>query len=206
MKITNIEYQKNNINRVNIYVDNVFSIGIDLELKFKYNLEVGLEVDDEFITRVIQAEESIKAKNHALNLLSYRQRTEKEIRDSLLRKGYNEESINNAVDFCIKYNYIDDKKFAESFLKDKINLNKLGPERIKYELRLKGVDKDIIEDVLYVKYDDQFEMARDLAFKKISSYKNDDRNAQYRKLSGFLQRKGYSYGVISKVLKDVLQD
>ena len=192
MKITNIEYQKNNINRVNIYVDNVFSIGIDLELKFKYNLEVGLEVDDEFITRVIQAEESIKAKNHALNLLSYRQRTEKEIRDSLLRKGYNEESINNAVDFCIKYNYIDDKKFAESFLK--------------YELRLKGVDKDIIEDVLYVKYDDQFEMARDLAFKKISSYKNDDRNAQYRKLSGFLQRKGYSYGVISKVLKDVLQD
>lgn len=206
MKITNIEYQKNNNDRVNIYVDNVFSIGLDLELKIKFNLEVGLEVDDDFITRLIEAEEFNKAKFHALNLLSYRQRTEKEIRDSLSRKGFNEESINKAIDFCIEYNYIDDKKFAQSFSRDKVNLNKLGPERIKYELRIKGVDKDIINEVLHVKYDDQFQMAKDLALKKISSYKNDDRNAQYRKLSGFLQRKGYSYGVISKVLKDILQD
>ena len=60
MRITSIEPQKNK-NRVNIFVDNVFSIGIDEELRFKYGLKVDMEIDDDFIKDILEAEEHLKA-------------------------------------------------------------------------------------------------------------------------------------------------
>lgn len=205
MKITSIEPQKNQ-QRVNIYVDDLFTIGIDLELKYKHKLEVGMEVDDDFIKEVLRAEEQNKVINHALNLLSFRQRSEKEIHTALKRKGYEEFYINNAIDYCRTQSYLDDRAFAKSFIKDKLNINKLGEQRIKYELIKKGVSEEIINDVLVLDRDDQFEAAFKLAEKKLSSYKNDDKNGAYRKLSGFLQRKGYSFEIVSKVVKEILKD
>ena len=94
-------------------------------------------------------------------------------------------------------------EFAKSFMKDKINLNKHGPPRIKYELYRKGVSQEIIEKVLE-EDKNEYTRALELAKKKMSSYKNDDRNAIYRKLGGFLQRRGYSYDCISKILKELV--
>lgn len=205
MKITSIEPQKNK-NRVNIYVDNLFSIGIEEELRFKYKLEIGMEVNDEFIKEILKTEEQNKVTNHALNLLSYRQKSEKEIYHALKRKGFEDSYIENAINYCKEYNYLDDRAFAESFIKDKINLNKYGPERIRYELILKGVSKDIIDELLVIDYDEQYKAAMTIAEKKLKSYEKDDRNSIYRKLSGFLQRKGYPYDIISKVIKEILKN
>ncbi|MBU5257031.1 regulatory protein RecX [Tissierella praeacuta] len=205
MKITSIEPQRNK-NRVNIYVDNIFSIGIDEELRYKYKLEIGMEVNDAFIKEVLEAEERNKVLNHALNLLSYRQRSENEIYTALKRKGFEDSHIEYAMNYCRENRYLDDKDFAQSFIKDKTNLNKLGPKRIRYELILKGISKDIIDELLIVDYEEQYEIAMEIALKKLKSYKNDDYNSIYRKLSGFLQRKGYSYDIISKVVKDILKD
>lgn len=205
MKITSIEPQRNK-NRVNIYVDDLFTIGIDLELKYKHKLEIGMEVDDNFIREVLKAEEQNKVINHALNLLSFRQRSEKEIFTALKRKGYEEFYIENAIDYCRNQKYLDDRAFAKAFIKDKLNINKLGGQRIKFELQKKGVSQEIIDEVLVLDKDDQLEAAFKLAEKKLPSYKNDDRNAVYRKLSGFLQRKGYSFEIVSKVMREVLKD
>lgn len=205
MKITSIEPQRNK-NRVNIYVDDLFTIGIDLELKYKHKLEVGMEVDDDFITEVLKAEEQNKVINHALNLLSFRQRSEKEIFTALKRKGYEEFYIENAIDYCRDQKYLDDRAFAKAFIKDKLNINKLGGQRIKFELQKKGVSQEIIDEVLVLDKDDQLEAAFKLAEKKLPSYRNDDRNAVYRKLSGFLQRKGYPFDIVSKVMREVLKD
>ena len=204
MKITSIEPQRNK-NRVNVYVDDLFTIGIDLELKYKHKLEVGMEVDDNFIKEVLKAEEQNKVTNHALNLLSFRQRSEKEIYTALKRKDYEEVYIEKAIEYCRDQKYLDDRAFAKAFIKDKLNINKLGEQRIKYELQKKGVSQAIIDDVLVLDRDDQFEVAFQLAEKKLPSYRNDDKNAVYRKLSGFLQRKGYSFEIVSKVMREVLK-
>lgn len=204
MKITSIEPQRNK-NRVNVYVDDLFTIGIDLELKYKHKLEVGMEVDDNFIKEVLKAEEQNKVTNHALNLLSFRQRSEKEIYTALKRKDYEEVYIEKAIEYCKNQKYLDDRAFAEAFIKDKLNINKLGEQRIKYELQKKGVSQAIIDDVLVLDRDDQFEAAFQLAEKKLPSYRNDDKNAVYRKLSGFLQRKGYSFEIVSKVMREILK-
>ncbi len=205
MKITSIEPQRNK-KRVNIFVDKLFAIGIDEELRFKYKLEVGMEVDDNFIKEVLKAEEQNKVTNKALNLLSYRQRSEKEIYDALKRNDYEDIYINRAIESCKKHGYINDKAFAEAFTRDKVNLNKHGEHRIRHELMRKGVSENIIDEVLVLDEDEQFQIALKLAEKRLPSYRKDDHNARYRKLSGYLQRRGYSYDIVSKVMNIVLKD
>lgn len=204
MRITKIEPQRFG-NRVNIYIDDKFAIGIDDEIRYKYKLNLDMEVDDDFIKEVLIAEEKNKAINYALKLLSYRPRAEKELSDALKRKGYDEIIIDETINYCKERDYINDREFAESFVRDKINFSKLGPERIRYELKLKGISDDIINKVLKMNKDHQFETAFELGKKRLNLYKNDSYDAKYRKLSGFLQRKGFSYDIISKVVKELLK-
>ena len=70
MRITKIEPQRNR-NRVNIYIDNRFAIGLDDEIRYKYGLEIDMEIDDDFVKEILLAEEKNKAINYALRLLSY---------------------------------------------------------------------------------------------------------------------------------------
>lgn len=204
MKITKIEAQKRKLDRVNIYIDDQFAFGLTDTLRYKYDLSSGKEVTQEFIDDILNAEEQNKVINHALKLLSYRQRSEKEIYDKLKEKGYDLDKIDNAIQYCIERNYINDKVFAETFIRDKMNINKLGSQRIKYELIGKGVSKDIIDQVLTPDYDVELEMAMELALKKMPSYKNDDYNAIYRKLGGYLQRRGYSFDIVRQVMNKVV--
>ncbi len=204
MKITKIEQQKNNKERVNIYIDDKFAFGLMIEIKYKYDLQENMEINEEYIQKVLREEELSKAKDQALKFLTYRQRSEKEIIDKLKKKGFEESIIDNTLNYLKKYKLVDDMEFAKAFMKDKINLNKFGPIRIKHELYKKGIDNNIIEKILE-EDDDEYNRALNLAKKKLPSYKNDDKNAIYRKLGGFLQRKGYSYDCIFKVLKELVQ-
>ncbi|NLY66168.1 MAG: recombination regulator RecX [Tissierellia bacterium] len=203
MKITKIEGQKN-IERVNIYIDREFAFGLTKEIQLKYGLYEGMEIDKRFIEEVLLEEEKLKAKNKALKFLSYRQRSEKEVVDKLKKEGFSQEIIDKTVEFLKGYNLIDDLNFAKNFVMDKSNINKYGPERIKYELYMKGIPESIINKVLK-DYDDEYSVALELARKKINSYKNDNKSAIYRKLGGFLQRRGFSYECILKVLRELVK-
>ncbi len=205
MKVTKITRQ-NKKNRYNIYVDDCFSLGIHEDVLVKCKLSVGMEVTDDFIQDVLMSEEQNKTINYCLNRLSYRQRSEKELRISMQRKEFTADNIDTAIEYCKNHNYINDCEFAKSFVNDKLNLNKYGPERIKYDLILKGIPRDIIDEVLIIDRDEQLDIARELANKKKSSYKNDNKRDVYRKLSSFLQRKGFTYDVISKVVREILAD
>ena len=203
MIITKIEPQKNE-ERVNIYLDGEFAFGLMKEIQYKYGLTEDMNIDKEYIDKVLMAEEQSKANNYALKFLAYRQRSKKEIIDKLAEKGFEDKFIENTLVYLKSYDLVDDLEFAKSFAKDKINLNKQGPQRIKYELYKKGISKEIIEKVLD-EDDNEYNRALELAKKKLPSYKNDDRNAIYRKLGGFLQRRGYSYECVSKVLKELIK-
>lgn len=203
MKITDIEPQRKE-DRVNIYIDNKFAFGLSLELKYSFDLHIDKEIDRSFIEDVLKEEEARKAINAALNFLSYRQRSEKELRTKLYDKGYEENYIERAVSYCKEQNYIDDETFATSFVKDKINLNQFGSHRLERELRLKGISDNIIESVLVEDKKNEYERALKIAQKRYSTYKDDDRIKSYRKLGGFLQRKGFSFEIVNKILKELL--
>lgn len=205
MIITKIEQQKNP-ERVNIYIDEAFAFGLSEEIRFKYSLKEKTDIEQDFIDNILKDEEIKKAFNVALKFLSYKQRSEKEIFDHLTSKEFDENIIYDTLDKCKYYNYIDDVAFATNFIKDKTNLKKLGTNRIKYELRAKGISDNIIEDTLVIDSDVEYEIALSLAEKRIKSYSKDDKYKKYSKLSGYLQRRGYDFQIISKVLKEVIKD
>lgn len=206
MKITKIEVQKKNKDRLNIYLDDDFAFGISLDVFIKYNLKKEQEIDNSFVEEILLEEENNKAINSALKYLSYRQRSIKEVKEHLKRKGYEETIMENTIGFLLEKNYLNDYEFANSFIRDKSYLNKYGINKIKYELINKGVSKEIIEKTLRFDNDEEHSNALALAHKKMRSYKNLDNNSIYRKLGGFLQRKGYRFETVSKVLREVLDE
>jgi len=201
--ITDIEPQKNK-NRVNIYLDDEFAFGLDREISYKYRLYIGQEIEKKFIEKILKTDERNKVINSALGYLSYRQRSQQEVFQKLRSKDYSHEDIEFAINYCIERNYINDIEFARSFIHDKSKLNKYGSVRIKYDLIKKGVDKSIIDQVLQADFEEEYSTALEVAEKKLASYRSDDKNSQYRKLGGFLQRRGYPYDVVSKVLRELL--
>lgn len=87
----------------------------------------------------------INSRDYALHLIEFRDRTEKELREKLVAKGYNEEQIEDTVEFLKSYGYIDDKRYASCFISDAINLKKWGKIRIRAELVRKGIDREIVD-------------------------------------------------------------
>lgn len=206
MKISRIETQKNNKDRLNIYIEDTFAFGISVDVFVKYNLQKGQEIQDDFIEEILLAEENNQAINSAVKYLSYRQRSIKEVNEHLNRKGYEESIIEKTIDYLLEKNYLNDYEFAQSFIRDKSYLNKYGINKIRYELLNKGISKEIVAKTLRFDGDEEYDNAMALAQKKMNSYRGQDRNSIYRKLGGFLQRRGYRYDTVSKVLKEVLDE
>lgn len=206
-EITKIEIQKKNKDRYSIYIDGEYSFGVYENVLIKYGLRKGMKIEEDFLEDVLKKEEQECANNYALRLLNFKMRTSNEIKQRMREKEYSDEVIEKTIDYLYYLNYLDDREYAQKFIKDKSNLKKMGKERIKRELYAKGVDDEIIKEEIenIVDEEDEYETAMELAIKKLeTTYRNDDKNARYRKLGGFLQRRGYSMGMVMKILKEIL--
>lgn len=206
--ITKIEQQKKNIHRYSIFLDEEYSFSVSEDTLINLSLKKGMTIDKEELEKILEQEDMNLCKNYGLKLLGYRARSECEIKDKMLSKGYNEESIKEAIKYLKEFKYIDDEEYAKSYIKDRVNIKKLGYNRIKNELYQKHIDSTIVENTLNEVFNGEDEYRRALALaekKRNTSYKNDDFQAAYRKLGGFLQRKGYSMDIIIKVLNKILK-
>lgn len=207
MIITNIEKQKKNKNRYNIFINNEFAFGLNEDVIVKHSISVGQEITEQYIEDILKSEEKAKAINYAIILLGYRPRSINELKLKMSEKGYESELIDYAIEMLEKYNYLNDYEFGKSFIKDKQSFKKAGKNLLKRELYQKGIDKEIVNQLIIetVNEEDEYERAFALAKKKNDILKSDDINTRYRKLSGLLVRKGYSFDIISKVLNEILK-
>lgn len=87
-------------------------------------------------------------RNYALKLITFRDRTEKELRDKLREKGYDENTIEDEIVFLKDYGYIDDGRYAKSFTNDAISIKKWGRIRVYNELLKRGIDRETIAAAL----------------------------------------------------------
>ncbi|MPQ42970.1 recombination regulator RecX [Clostridium tarantellae] len=201
-KITNIEMQKRNKNRVNVYIDEDFAFACDLEIVYKQGLKKDLPIDLLKIKEIVYRDEIIKCKNSALKTLEKSYKTEKEMKEKLLLKGYSEEIILQAFISLKEYNLINDKKFVEMYIKDKGKIQ--GRNKIKYNLIKKGINEELINENLN-KLDEvnEKEIALNLAKKKydILVKRESDKFKLSQKLNRFLIGKGYSYDCTKEIIK-----
>jgi regulatory protein len=205
-RITKVEYQKKNKDRVNIYLDGNFEFGIDLSIMIKYSLSQDMELDDEFIKEIIIAEDNAKAYNYAISILSRSAKSEKELRIKMTYKGYESELINITMNKLKTNKLIDDNDYSDRFIYDKINYSKYGKRKLKEALYNKGIDRKIIEEKLsLISEDEEYIRAYELGEKKLKSLIKEDNKKKYIKLSNFLIGKGFNYETVKKVVTKLLK-
>lgn len=203
-KITKIETGKRNKERVNVYIDDEYAFSINMELVYKFGLKVNEEVDKEKLIEISKSENLSKCKESALRTIERSYKTEKEIRDKLLSKEFDSETIDSTIDFLIEYGFIDDSKFVSMYIKDRIRTQ--GRNKIRYSLISKGVNKLLIEEAFStLDRDDEMERAIILCEKKylnISKREDDDFKIK-NKLTRYLLGRGYDYDIAKEVIKEV---
>lgn len=141
---------------------------------------------------------TLSSKEAAIQLLSRRDHGEYELYQKLAQKGYSEEDIQQAVNFCLDHNYLDDLRYAKSQIRQHVYKGH-GERRIKQELNQKRVAESVIERALKEEPQDWFELAKQAADKKFKGTKAKDQK-EYAKQVRFLQYRGYSFEQISYAL------
>lgn len=204
-KITKIEIQKRNKERVNLFLDGEYAFSISAELVYKEGLKVNSEINEEKIKSIAESENYIKCKESALRMIERNFKTEKEVKDKLKLKGYDDDSIENSVRFLKEYNFVNDRAYTKAFINDK--LKTMGSQKIKYSLIQKGIAKEVIEEELSdLNKENEKSVALNIAKKKLSAIKNKE-NDKYKisgKLYRFLISKGYESNIINDIVKEVM--
>lgn len=202
-RITKIETQKRNSKRKSIYLDGEFAFGIDEELFFKFGLYEGNEINAEEIQTIIQAEEKKITRDRALRFLSYRARSEKEMRDKLADTGTHNATIDEIVENLKSAKLIDDRQFAMAFVHDKMTLKPVGPLLIKTELRKHKISDEIIEAAVEEAFREETpnSIAMKLLKKRYQSQKNKDWLKVRKRLSDFLARRGFPWDIIYETMQ-----
>lgn len=203
-KITNIEEQKRNKERVNIYVDNDYAFSLSKEVLLKEKIKVNDIIDMEKMKKISKEDNFMKCKNSALRIIERTIKTEKEIREKLISKEYDEESINRSIDFLKEYNFLNDENYARMYVRDKSKGQ--GKNKIKYSLIRKGLDEEVIlEELSKIDEEEEENTAYEMALRKYNIIKKreSDNYKLSQKLYRFLISKGYGYDVASKVIKKI---
>jgi regulatory protein len=204
-KISRITTQKKSKQRYNIYLvegnGDTYGFSVDEAILVEFGLRKGLELEETTIEQLIRQDTIQKSYLLAINYLSYRMRSRKEMNDYLIQKDVEEEHITIIMERLTKEGLLNDRQFAEAFTLTRMNTSSKGPLLVKRELMEKGVSAIIAEDVvtLYT-YDTQFEKAMKWANKKLGTSKKDSYKKQLQQLRMTLVQKGFESPVISEVI------
>jgi regulatory protein len=204
--ITKIEEQKRNKDRVNIYIDDEYAFSLSRETLIKEGIKVKDKVNLDKINKSAKEDNYLKCKNAALRMVERTYKTEKEIQEKLITKGYDIETVNRTIGFLKEYNLLNDENYARMYVKDKSKAQ--GKSKIKYNLLKRGIeDKLIEEEISKIDCEEEENIAYGLAAKKyyILEKRETDNYKLSQKLYRFLISKGYSYDLSSRVIKKLLK-
>ncbi|HIG53635.1 MAG TPA: regulatory protein RecX [Candidatus Latescibacteria bacterium] len=148
-----------------------------------------------------------KAKDAAYNYLSYRARSVKEVRDKLAQKEFAEETIEQAVNDLQRQKLLNDREFARRFVEARLGRAN-GSRKLAQELRRKGIETEIIDEVLgeFAATLDSEERAIGLLGKQAWRYRGLERDKAKRRMLGFLARRGYDAQMARSAVDKVWQE
>ena len=199
--ITAIRVQKHDPGRLNIELDGEFAFG--LSRMTAAWLKVGDKISESKAAALQKSDASEAAYQKATRLLDYRPRTEMEIRQKLQQKGFEAEEIESVVRRLKNANLVADEQFARMWIENRNESHPRSRRMIRYELRNKGISEQIIDNALT-----ESEQDSELAMKAASRYarrlNSVDRQAFQKRLSAYLARRGFSYGTIAPVVRDLI--
>lgn len=168
-------------------------------------LKVGSTLSDEQIEQLGRIDQYVRGKEKALRLLSIRPRTRFEIRKALDGIGVIQAIREGIVSELVEQGILDDVRFAREYVRARMQSKHLGPHRLRFDLGKLGVGETIVESVLGEEFSahTQDELAWDVVRKKLGARGANE--ADIRRLSGLLRRKGMDYEVINRIMYELLE-
>ncbi len=203
--ITDIKPQKNK-KRFNIYLDGQFAFGLSVEARLKAGLKIDQEISSQKVEELIKEDEFLKFYDRALNFLSYRPRSEKELQDWFKKKKVGSETQKLIEKKLNRLGYLDDREFARWWVEQRLTFRPFGKRRLALELRQKGINQEMVEEELGKLEDDKLiELAEELVKKKMKTTKNLPYLQAREKLFAFLSRRGFHWEIIKEVVAKTLK-
>jgi len=201
--ITALRVQEHDAQRVNLFIDHTFALGVSLATVARERLYVGLYLDAAAYARIEAAECTDQALHTALRALEARPRSNAEIRERLRQKGFAPETIDTAIARLQDGGLLDDAAFARFWIENRQACRPRGRGALVTELRRKGVAADVVDAALHTTLDDdEFARAERLARAVVRRYATaGDYHTFLRRLGGYLQRRGFGSATIRPIVE-----
>jgi regulatory protein len=202
-RITAIEPQQKNPQRVNIYLDGEFAFGLSNILAAW--LTVGQELSDEKVASLKAEDEREVTYQKALHFLSYRPRSSAEVRQNLVKRGIAEALVEVTLTRLQNAGLVNDEAFAREWVENRNTFRPSGKPALRMELRRKGLSEEIVQSILDTQVDEP--VLALAAARKYARRLSGLEWAEFRqKLGGFLGRRGFSYTTLASVVSEVWKE
>lgn len=205
-RITAIERQKRNPERVNVSLNGVFAFAIPVTAVLDFSLRTGVDITPQQIETLKELDDIAKATDSAIRLLTARPRSVREVQSRLRRKAFDDATIERVIERLKDLRYIDDEAFARFWVENRESNRPRGRRLLEQELRSKGIEREIVANTIEDAGIDERAGALEIARAKLRSYQDLDPEVVKRRLGAFLARRGYGYSVIKPVLTELLSD
>ena len=196
-KITALKLQKKNRQRVNVYLDGEYAFGLHALLAAP--LKVGQSLSPEEIEQLRERDALEVAYERALDFLSYRPRSRAEVEAYLQRHRVPDPTVRSVIERLSTAGLLDDEAFARYWVENREAFRPRGQRSLRFELRRKGVPDAVVEEA--IEEVDEAESAYRAARDRARQLSHLDYQVFYRRLSGFLQRRGFDYEVVKETVK-----
>lgn len=201
--ITAIKVQKRNPQRVSIDLDGEYAFG--LARMTAAWLKVGDVLSEERVV-VLQREDAVEvAFQRALRLIGHRPRSEQEVSQRLAKLNFSRDQVEQVIAKLKASNLIEDEKFARMWVENRLEFHPRSLRLIRYELLHKGIAEEHIEQALQETEDEQ-DLARRAAVAYARRLENYENQVYRNRLSGYLARRGFSYGTIAPLVNELLAE
>lgn len=207
-QITKLKSQKNK-KIVNVFLDGKFSLGLSLDEIVKKGLTVGQVLTNSQVEQLFFSSLFEKVYFRVLNFLSFRPRSQKEVVDYLGKKlppDFSRKIKLKILKKLKEQKLLDERQFALWWLDQRLTFNPKGKKLLSLELRQKGIDQEIINEVIAEIDEAQLEkQAKKILVKKIKLWQNLPPMEQKHKLMNQLLRRGFDWQLTKKVIDEFMQ-
>lgn len=215
MKISKITAQKRNPDRLNLYIDDEYALSLASGTLVKYKISKGYDMQPKF-REILEYDLFQRLYQSGVKYAGKGLKTSQQVYQNLSDKIYRKLSdwypaladidtkpiIEDVIERMVRDGYIDDRQYAQAFVRDRVKFKPRSLKLVKSELYAKNIDSQIIDEVLaeFEGNDDESKMLETLLEKKYRSKVIDPRD---QKKLRYLAGKGFSWDMISKYMKDI---
>lgn len=188
--------------RVHIHIDGRFLASVDTMTVALHGLKVGTIVEQGALDEIERDAVIARLVDRALHVLSFRPRSEAELRTYLRRQEATPEQTEAVLRELRRQQFVDDEAFAQFWRESRDRFSPRGEGALRAELRAKGVDSEVVSSVM-PDADEEDVLAKRAAERQVRSLRALAWSEFRTKLLGYLQRRGFRYDVANRTAREL---